>query len=143
MAPSKESTRRDPELYAKVSEKIRKEQPKNSAYRSMRISTTYEKEFHKKHPNQNAFVGKNTRKKGIRRWIDEEWINVGHYMKTGERIPCGTTAETGSYSACRPWKRITKETPKTLKGLITSKKNVIRKNVATKRIVKSRKNVKW
>lgn len=136
---------KDKELYKKISSRIRKEQPKNSAYRSMRISTTYEKEFHKKHPNQNAFVGENTRKKGIRRWIDEEWINVGHYMKTGERIPCGTTEETGSYSACRPWKKITKETPKTLKGLIShpSKRGMIRKNVATKRKVKSMKNVKW
>lgn len=136
---------KDKELYEKISLRIRKEQPKNSAYRSMRISTTYEKEFHKKHPTQNAFIGSNTRKKGIRRWIDEEWINVGHYMKTGERIPCGTTEETGSYSACRPWKKITKETPKTLKGLLShpSKKSMIRKNVATKRKVKNRKNVKW
>ena len=142
MKKSSRAIRRDPELYDRISAKIRKEQPINSAYRSMRISTEYEKAFHMKHPKQNAYVGPNTRKKGIRRWIDEEWINVGHYMKTGERIPCGTTKETGSYSACRPWKKITKETPKTLRGLLKTP-NKIKKNVSTKRVVKSSKNVKW
>ena len=142
MAPSKESTIRDPVIYSRISAKIRKEQPINSAYRSMRISTTYKKEFNKKHPGQNAYSGPNTRKKGIRRWIDEEWINVGHYMKTGERIECGTTKKTGSYSACRPWKKITKDTPKTLRGLLKSP-SIVKKNVKTKRIVKSSKNVKW
>lgn len=133
---------RDPKLYAKISAKIRKEQPKNSAYRSMRISTTYKKEFNKRHPNLSAYIGRNTRKQGVRRWIDEEWINVGHYMKTGERIPCGTTNETGSYSACRPWKRITKDTPKTLRGILRNK-TLIKRNVKTKRVLKSSRNVKW
>ena len=48
----------------------------------------------------------------LKRWFDEKWVDVN----TGK--PCGRKKGDGRpYPACRPSKRISKETPKTTKEL--------------------------
>lgn len=49
----------------------------------------------------------------LRRWFKEEWVDV----KTGK--PCGRQKgeKRGGYPACRPSKRISKDTPKTTKEM--------------------------
>ena len=53
----------------------------------------------------------------LKRWFDEKWVDV----KTGK--PCGRQkGESRGYPACRPSKRISKDTPKTTKEMSSKEK---------------------
>jgi len=62
--------------------------------------------------------GKNVaRHSGLKRWFKEEWVDV----KTGK--PCGRKkGESRSYPACRPKKRVSSKTPKTVGEMSSSEK---------------------
>ena len=54
---------------------------------------------------------------GLTRWFKEEWVDV----KTGK--PCGRKkGESRSYPACRPKKRVSSKTPKTVGEMTKSEK---------------------
>ena len=54
---------------------------------------------------------------GLTRWFKENWVDV----KTGK--PCGRQkGEKRGYPACRPSKRISSKTPKTVGEMTTSEK---------------------
>tara|TARA_Y100000389_G_scaffold203710_1_gene253133 strand:+ start:140 stop:1060 length:921 start_codon:yes stop_codon:yes gene_type:complete len=96
-------------LYEKVKKQIYKKHPKHSAYRSGLLVQKYKKDFKKKHGNKNPYIGKKTKKKGLRRWFDENWVN--------QRGEVGYKYKNDIY---RPSKRITKKTPVT-HGELTKK----------------------
>jgi len=60
----------------------------------------------------------NTRAKGgLTRWFEENWVDV----KTGK--PCGRSkGEKRGYPACRPSKRVSSKTPKTVGEMTASEK---------------------
>lgn len=52
---------------------------------------------------------------GINRWFKEQWVNVCHLPKI---VPCGRPkASPSNYPYCRPMKRVSKQTPRTVKEL--------------------------
>ena len=54
---------------------------------------------------------------GLTRWFKENWVDV----KTGK--PCGRTkGENRGYPACRPKKRVSSKTPKTVGEMTKSEK---------------------
>jgi len=54
---------------------------------------------------------------GLTRWFKENWVDV----KTGK--PCGRSkGENRSYPACRPKKRVSSKTPKTVGEMSASEK---------------------
>ena len=54
---------------------------------------------------------------GLGRWFDEKWVDV----KTGK--PCGRQkGEKRGYPACRPSKRVSSKTPKTVGEMTKSEK---------------------
>ena len=56
-------------------------------------------------------------KGGLSRWFEENWIDV----KTGK--PCGRSkGEKRGYPACRPSKRVSSKTPKTVGEMTKSEK---------------------
>ena len=61
---------------------------------------------------------KNTRAKGgLTRWFKENWVDV----KTGK--PCGRSkGEKRGYPACRPSKRVSSKTPKTVGEMTAAEK---------------------
>ena len=61
----------DNNLYNKIKKSIYKKHPKHSAYRSGLLVQEYKKKFKKKYGNKNPYIGKKTKKKGLRRWFDE------------------------------------------------------------------------
>ena len=74
------------------------------------------------------FKGKKpTKKTGLRRWFKEEWIRVDPKSgktkldKKGNRVPCGRSSKEMDKNVkkglCRPYKRVNKKTPKTVKEL--------------------------
>lgn len=111
---------KNPELYRKVREEIKKEYPKHSAYRSMMIITEYKK-------RGGIMDEKLEKKSGLKRWLDEKWINVYEYLKNDKIIACGDKSAL-KHSACRPLKRINKDTPITLPELlkIHSKQDILK-----------------
>jgi hypothetical protein len=104
---------RDKILYNKVKENIYNKYPKHSAYRSGILVKTYKKQFKKKYNNKEPYIGKKSKKLGLKRWFREKWVN--------QRGEIGYKYKSDIY---RPSKRITKKTPKTHKEL--TKKNIKR-----------------
>ena len=111
---------KNPELYKKVRDEIKKEYPKHSAYRSMRIITEYKK-------RGGEMIEKLEKKSGLKTWLDEGWTNVYEYLKNNKIVKCGDKSAL-KHSACRPLKRINKDTPLTLPELlkIHSKQDILK-----------------
>ena len=66
---------------------------------------------------------KKSKKSGLKRWFEEEWIRVDGktgkpMMKNGKRVPCGrSTTEMKKkvkMGLCRPYKRVNQGTPRTV-----------------------------
>lgn len=91
---------KDKNLYENIKNKVYKENPKHSAYRSGMLVKKYKEAYMKKHNSNDAYEGKKKGNEGLSRWFKEEWKNqrgeVG-YKKKGD--------------VYRPTKKITKETP--------------------------------
>jgi len=107
---------RDLKLYNSIKNKVYVSIPKHSAYRSGIVVKRYKKTFKKKYGNNNSYIGKRTRKKGLRRWFDEKWVN--------QRGKIGYKYKSDIY---RPSKRITKKTPITYKELTKKQIKRVRK----------------
>ena len=97
---------KDQKLYQRAKKYIYKKHTKHSAYRSGLLVQKYKKDFKKKYGNKNPYIGKKTRKKGLKRWFAEKWVN--------QRGKVGYKYKNDIY---RPSKRITKGTPLTHKEL--------------------------
>lgn len=136
---------KDPNLYSEIKSRIIAEQPKTSAYRSMRIQKEYMAAYELKHNSKDAYVGKNQSSRlGTKRWLKEKWINVREYLLHKKLIPCGTTEETDRYATCRPYYRISAKTPTTIRELLkkgTPKKAML--NAITKKERRPRTRIDW
>ena len=103
--------RTDEKLYEKIKKKVYAGIPKHSAYRSGILVQKYKEAFKKKYKNtrKKPYKGNRTKKKGLRRWFDEEWVN--------QRGEVGYKYKNDIY---RPKIRITDESPIT-HGELTKK----------------------
>jgi len=105
-------------LYEKVKKEIYAKNPKHSAYRSGLLVKEYKKRGGK-------YSGKKT-DKGLTRWFKEDW-----------RTEKGKKTYKEGGTIFRPTKRITKETPKTMKELTPAqKKKAIKEKKAKGRVKK-------
>ena len=93
----------DKKLYMEVKKEVYKAHPKHSAYRSGLLVKKYKERGGK-------YSGKKT-EKGLSRWFREEWKN--------QRGETGYKKKGDIY---RPTKRISKDTPKTMKELTKKEK---------------------
>ena len=112
----------DPELYKKVKDRIYKEIPTHSAYRSGLLVQEYKRLGGK-------YVGNKPKTKGLTRWFKESWRNqrgrVG-YEKKGDIY--------------RPTKRVNDKTPVTLQELSAGElKTAMRKKATKGRVDKFQK----
>jgi hypothetical protein len=76
---------------------------------------------------------------GLLRWYKEQWVNLNRpiYNKKGQIIgyeQCGReeASNKGLYPLCRPLKRVTKETPTTVKEL--TRKAISQANISKQRV---------
>ena len=102
----------DKKLYEKVKSITRKN---FKSYPSIYANSWLVKEY-KKRGGRYSGSSKN---RGLDRWFKENWIDV---CKLPKLVKCGrSTANTkdwkSKYPYCRPYKRISKETPKTVKEI--------------------------
>ena len=78
--------------------------------RNVAVLTEWREKVAKSSPNPRA-------KGGLTRWFAENWVDV----KTGK--PCGRSkGEKRGYPACRPSKRVSSKTPKTVGEMTASEK---------------------
>ena len=113
----------DPALYLAIKRKIRaKLRPDQrwGAYHSGMLVTTYKREWQKRHPGQSAGAAYRGPKPApdtkLKRWYQEKWVDVCAWPT---RKPCGRAraADGAPFPFCRPSKRITGSTPKTVQEL--------------------------
>lgn len=110
---------RDNVLYLKTKHNIFKKNPKHSAYRSGFLVKEYKKRFSQKYGNKkNPYIGRKTKKVGLKRWFSEKWVN--------QRGEVGYKYKNDIY---RPSVRITRKTPITYNEL---SRNDIKKARKTK-----------
>ncbi len=100
----------DSAMYNRIKKAVIAKNPKHSAYRSGQFVKQYKAAFKKKYGSKEPYTGTKT-KKGLSRWMKEEWRT-----EKGKK----TYAEGGV--VFRPTKRISKKTPTTFKEL--SKKQI-------------------
>jgi hypothetical protein len=98
----------DKELYKKAFDEVSKIYKYPSAYRSMAIVKRYRE--------LGGRIKDDDKTNGTSRWLMEAWINVDDYLQ-GIITPCGNKFKIKK-SACRPSKRVSKETPPTIDELI-------------------------
>jgi len=102
-------------LNEKLYEKVKKEAKKKfdvwpSIYASAWVAREYQNRGGK-------YEGKKPKKSGLNRWFEEEWLDV---CKLPKKVPCGRPNVKDmknwkkDYPYCRPNKRVTKDTPKTI-----------------------------
>ena len=95
-------------LYNEVKEEAkRKFERYPSAYSSMWISKQYQE-------RGGTYSGVKTNR--LKRWRDEQWVQVVPYLTDGKKITCGSSNK--NTKVCRPLKRINKSTPTTIKELL-------------------------
>jgi hypothetical protein len=123
-------------IYKKSLEKANKVfGTKSSAYRSAYIVKTYK-----------GLGGKidstETKTPYLDRWFNEKWIQVIPYLESGKIVDCGNKTKSPG-KACRPLKRISKNTPITIDELVQlhSKKDLI--NTAKIKDKSPNKRVIW
>jgi Family of unknown function (DUF5872) len=76
---------------------------------------------------------------GLGRWFKEKWVDISKKDKSGKFKPCGRSeAKAGSYPKCRPTKKVSKKTPKTV-GEMTAKE---KKSAISQKRRKQRKRKK-
>lgn len=55
----------------------------------------------------------------LQRWYNQNWVDVCYFLETGIKRPCGRrNASWQEYPYCRPEKRLSTDTPKTLDQVV-------------------------
>lgn len=108
----------DPELYARIKAKIKRESVSRwpSAYLSGKLVQEYKTEMKKRGKTPYKSSSPSKKKSPLKRWFSEEWVDV----KTGK--PCGSVKTKDYYPTCRPKKKITEDTPRTARTLSAEQK---------------------
>ena len=93
----------DGRLYDSVKQRVYREIPKHSAYRSGHLVQEYKREFAKRYgEDKDPYIGLKPRKSGLTRWYQEEWRNES-----------GGVGYDSKNTLYRPTNRVTADTPKT------------------------------
>ena len=99
----------NPVLYRKAVKKVTQSYgTQTSAYRSMAIVKAY-KAMGGKYKNRKT-------KTGTTRWLKERWIQIIPYLLHNEIRACGSSDRRKH--ACRPFVRVSKDTPITVKEIV-------------------------
>ena len=79
-------------------------------------------------------------KGALKRWTEEEWINLTAKLTDKKELPCGTKGKKQGKkpSVCRPKYKVNEKTPKPLAGQVSPQK--IKKAIAIK---KKGDYIKW
>lgn len=90
----------DKALYKRIKAQVYKEIPKHSAYRSGVLVQRYKKAG-------GRYRGKRT-KGGLKKWFDEEWVDISRTLADGSHPACGARQGRGKSPKCVPKARAAK-----------------------------------
>lgn len=115
----------NPELYARVkAEADAKFLAPTSIYKSAWIVREYKRRGGTYETEESAKKVAKKHQGGLKRWFREQWVDLNrpNGNKDGTYEPCGRTSsqsssKTSKYPLCRPSKRITQDTPRTVAEL--------------------------
>ena len=110
---------RDEKLYDVVKHKVKRSVERwPSAYASGQVVQMYKKKYKAKYgPKSKPYTG--TKKETeLARWYKEKWVDLCRPKDDGTYAPCGRAKMKGKYPSCRPSKRVTNDTPVTVKEFI-------------------------
>ncbi|ABT15846.1 hypothetical protein FR483_N561R [Paramecium bursaria Chlorella virus FR483] len=115
------ATPTDQKLYDRIKAQVKRDAKSRwpSAYLSGQVVQKYKAAMEKK--GIKPYKSSTGTKKGssLGRWFREEWVNI-HSGK-----PCGEVRTKTYYPTCRPKKRITTDTPRTVKELTAKQKDAM------------------
>lgn len=123
------------ELYNEIKEKVYREQPRHSLYRSARIQKEYKERGgtydDEELPNMN-----------IKKWFKQQWISLNDYLNDNI-VPCGNSKIEDSYPLCRPLAIAEKLTKPEIREMIKEKQKLKSKPLKTEKIIGSKRlNIK-
>jgi hypothetical protein len=125
------------ELYSKVKRSADKKFKTHSAYKSAWLVKEYKRLGGK-------YNGKKSKNSGLNRWFKEKWVDLNRKTKSGRYAKCGRNKQSlkksDTYPLCRPTKRISKKTPRTVKEI--SKKSISKAKRMKKKVMGS-KNIQF
>lgn len=124
----------NPSLYEDVKEEAK---ARFKRYPSLYASAWIAKEYQKR---GGKYKGKKPTD-GTGRWFKEKWVQVIPFLKSGKVVECGT--DNKDSKACRPLKRVTKDTPVTLPELMKMHKKEDILAMARKKNKNMKKRVDW
>jgi len=125
----------DQKLYNKIKERVYKEMPKHSAYRSMRVVKEY-KEAGGKYSNDKK------PKMNIDKWLGQKWSSVNDYYHDNKVVACGSTdtmKKYGEYPLCRPLAIIKKLSKNQMQDMIKEKNKLKEGHLDTSDVLGSKK----
>ena len=124
-------------LYDKIKERIYRENPKHSLFRSASIVKEYKAKGGK-------YKGEDT--DNINKWFNDKWITVNDMYHDNKIVPCGnsnTEEKYSEYPLCRPLKIVNRLTKPQMKKLIDEKNKIKSDHLRTSKILNTNKyNVK-
>lgn len=100
-------------LYNKVKEDAKK---KFKRYPSIYASSWITREYVKRGGKYNIPKKASDKNQGQSRWFKEKWIQIVPYIKEKKIVECGSKIKDAK--ACRPLKRVNKDTPPTIGEII-------------------------
>ncbi|AGE59833.1 hypothetical protein ATCVTN60342_630R [Acanthocystis turfacea Chlorella virus TN603.4.2] len=107
----------DPKTYARVKAQVKAQVERwPSAYASGMVVQKYKAAMAARGVRPYKSSSPPKKKTDLKRWYDEKWVDI----KTGK--PCGSVRTKSYYPTCRPKKRITSETPRSLGELSEKQK---------------------
>ena len=121
----------NPDIYKKARKIADKTYARPGAYKNMFLVRKY-KELGGK------YKGKKENK--LERWRKEKWVSVDDYLK-GKTVECGSP--TIGANACRPTKRISKDTPITIQELIKKHGKANLQKIVNEKLKNLNKRVNW
>ena len=123
------------ELYERVKEKIYREHPKHSAYRSMMIVKEYKKEG-------GTYKGQKA-EMNIDKWLGQKWSSINDYYHDNKIVKCGasdTKKKYNEYPICRPLAIIEDMTRDEMKKLIKEKNKLKEKHIDTSKVLGTKRH---
>lgn len=96
----------DKALYARVKREAKK---KFDVYPSIYANYWVQREYKRR---GGSYRGRKNPKRGLLKWRDEKWVDLGRPLPDGGWAPCGRpSARKGKYPKCVPLKKAKKMTP--------------------------------
>jgi hypothetical protein len=112
------ATPTDQKTYDRIKAKIKQDAKSRwpSAYLSGKLVQKYKAAMEKKGKKPYTSSSPSKKSSSLDRWYKESWVDI----KTGK--PCGAVKTKTYYPTCRPKKRVSSETPRTVQELTPAQK---------------------